>query len=68
MSEQGDHDLYRLTSDGGDVAVFHPSVGAPLAVGLLEEAIAVGWDHRQWTTASARQDLFDLSVDLAVRL
>jgi uridine phosphorylase len=42
VSEQGIHDLYRLTRDGVDVAVFHPSVGAPLAVGLLEEAIAVG--------------------------
>jgi uridine phosphorylase len=42
LSEQGEHHLFRLSRDGVDVAVFHPSVGAPLAVGLLEEAIAVG--------------------------
>jgi uridine phosphorylase len=40
--EHGSHDLYRLTVEQGELAVFHPGVGAPLAAGILEEAIAVG--------------------------
>ncbi len=40
--ESGAHRLYRLRTDEGDVAVFHPGVGAPLACGVLEEMIATG--------------------------
>lgn len=40
--EHGSHDLFRLTLEQGEVAVFHPGVGAPLAVGIMEEAIAAG--------------------------
>lgn len=40
--EHGRHPMYRLNVRGQDVAVFHPGVGAPLAAGLLEEAIATG--------------------------
>lgn len=38
----GDSVFYRLRTDRGDVGVFHPGVGAPLACGLLEDAIASG--------------------------
>lgn len=40
--EDGAHDLYRVTRDGVDVAVYVSGVGAPLAGGMLEEAIAAG--------------------------
>jgi len=40
--EHGHHPLYRLYVRGRDVAVFHPGVGAPLACGLFEDAIATG--------------------------
>jgi uridine phosphorylase len=40
--EHGTHELFRLTLAEGDIAVFHPGVGAPLAVGILEEAISAG--------------------------
>jgi len=38
----GDSVFYRLETDRGPVGVFHPGVGAPLACGLLEDAIASG--------------------------
>jgi uridine phosphorylase len=42
-SENGDHPVYLLAAgDGREVGLFHPSVGAPLAAGLLEETIALG--------------------------
>jgi uridine phosphorylase len=40
--EHGPHELFRLSHDLGDIVVFHPGVGAPVAVGFLEEAIAAG--------------------------
>jgi len=40
--EDGAHDLYRMTHDGVDVAVYVSGVGAPLAGGMLEECIAAG--------------------------
>ena len=40
--EHGSHPLYRLETDDGPVAVFHPGVGAPMAAGMMEEAIAAG--------------------------
>lgn len=40
--EDGAHDLYRVTHDGIDVAVYVSGVGAPLAGGMLEECIAAG--------------------------
>jgi uridine phosphorylase len=42
-SELGEHPVYLLDAgDGREVGLFHPGVGAPLAVGLLEETIALG--------------------------
>lgn len=41
-SEMGLHPVYELQHGGGSVALFHPGVGAPLAVGLVEEVIAYG--------------------------
>jgi uridine phosphorylase len=42
-SEMGEHPVYVLdTGDGREVGLLHPGVGAPLAAGLLEEAIALG--------------------------
>jgi uridine phosphorylase len=41
-SEMGEHPFYELEVDGQRLTVFHPGVGAPLAAGLLEEAIAKG--------------------------
>lgn len=40
--EDGPHSIYELEYLGSRVAFFHPGVGAALAVGLLEEAIAFG--------------------------
>src|SRR5947207_9221139 len=39
-SEIGEHPLYEIAVDGRRLAVLHPGIGAPLAAGLLEEAIA----------------------------
>lgn len=36
------HLVYELDVDGKRLAVMHPGVGAPMAAGLLEEAIALG--------------------------
>lgn len=41
-SELCEHPFYELVIDGKRLTVFHPGVGAPLAAGLLEEAIAKG--------------------------
>jgi uridine phosphorylase len=42
-TEMGEHPVYALdVGDGREVTLFHPGVGAPLAVGLLEEVIALG--------------------------
>jgi len=41
-SEIGSHPVYVLEHAGGEVALFHPGVGAPLAAALLEEVIARG--------------------------
>lgn len=41
-SEIGLHPIYQVTLRDTRLAVFHPGVGAPLAAGLLEEAIALG--------------------------
>ncbi len=41
-SEIGRHPLYEMEVDGKRLAFFHPGIGAPLAVGLLEEMIARG--------------------------
>ncbi len=42
ISEMGDHPMYELEVQGQRLAFFHPGVGAPLAAGILEEAIARG--------------------------
>lgn len=42
LSEIGRHPLYEINVDGKRLAFFHPGIGAPLAVGLLEEMIARG--------------------------
>jgi uridine phosphorylase len=41
-SELGNHPIYEIIHQGERVAVFHPGIGAPLAAGLFEEAIALG--------------------------
>ncbi len=42
LSEIGRHPLYEINVDGKRLAFFHPGIGAPLAVGLMEEMIARG--------------------------
>ncbi len=41
-SEMGLHPLYEINHAGKRLAFFHPGIGAPLAVALLEEMIARG--------------------------
>lgn len=41
-SEVGPNPIYVIEHEGHEVAVMHPGVGAPLAVGFLEETIALG--------------------------
>src|SRR6266550_6724960 len=41
-SEIGRHPVYEVDIDGKRLVVFHPGVGAPLAVAFLEEVIALG--------------------------
>jgi uridine phosphorylase len=40
--EDGPHPIYEIEQGGKRVAFFHPGVGAAIAAGLLEEAIAFG--------------------------
>jgi uridine phosphorylase len=40
--EDGPHPIYEIEHHGKRLAFFHPGVGAPIAAGLLEEAIAFG--------------------------
>lgn len=40
--EDGPHPLYEMAYAGRRLAFYHPGVGAALAAGLLEEAIALG--------------------------
>lgn len=40
--EDGEHPVYEIEHRGRRLAFFHPGVGAPIATGLLEEAIAFG--------------------------
>lgn len=40
--EDGPHPIYEIELQGRRVAFFHPGVGAAIAAGLLEEAIAYG--------------------------
>ena len=42
VAAHGRHPIWRLRRHGQEIAVFHPGVGAPLAAGFLEEAIAYG--------------------------
>lgn len=42
VSEIGQHPLYEMRYEGQRLAFFHPGVGAPLAVALMEEMIARG--------------------------
>lgn len=42
QSEVGLHPIYEIAHHSRRLAFFHPGVGAPLAAGLLEEAIACG--------------------------
>lgn len=41
-SEIGWHPVYEMEFNGRRVAIFHPGIGAPLAIGILEEVIALG--------------------------
>jgi uridine phosphorylase len=40
--EDGPHPIYEISHNERRLAFFHPGVGAPLAAGLLEDAVAVG--------------------------
>ncbi len=40
--EDAEHELFEIQLNGKRLAVMHPGVGAPMAAGLLEEAIALG--------------------------
>jgi uridine phosphorylase len=40
--EDGPHPIYEIAYHNERLAFFHPGVGAPIAAGLLEEAIAFG--------------------------
>jgi uridine phosphorylase len=40
--EDGPHPLYEIEYQNQRLAFFHPGVGAPIAAGLLEDAIALG--------------------------
>src|ERR1041384_5046473 len=40
--EDGPHRIYEISYQNQRLAFFHPGVGAPIAAGLLEEAIAFG--------------------------
>ncbi len=42
VSEIGSHPIYEVMIEGKRLAIFHPGVGAPLAVGFFEEMIALG--------------------------
>lgn len=42
LSQIGQHPLYEIDYEGRRLAFFHPGIGAPLAIGLLEEMIARG--------------------------
>jgi len=42
VAAHGTHTIWELEHDGQRLAVLHPGVGAPLAAGFLEEAIALG--------------------------
>jgi len=42
VSEIGQHPLYQIEVEGRRLSFFHPGIGAPLAVGMLEEMIARG--------------------------
>ncbi len=44
-SEIGKHPLYEIAYQGQRLAFFHPGIGAPLAVGLMEEIIALGVEN-----------------------
>ena len=38
----GPHPIFEIEHAGRRLAIFHPGVGAPLAAGLMEEAVALG--------------------------
>ena len=42
QSEMGEHPVYEIKFEGSRLAFIHPGIGAPLAVGLMEEIIALG--------------------------
>ena len=44
-SEIGKHPLYEIAYQGQRLAFFHPGIGAPLAIGLMEEIIALGVEN-----------------------
>lgn len=41
-SEMGKHPIYTLEFNSKTITVYHPGVGAPLVVGIMEEVIALG--------------------------
>jgi uridine phosphorylase len=42
VAAHGEHPIYEIEHRGQRLAVLHPGVGAPLAAGFMEEAIALG--------------------------
>jgi len=40
--EDGPHPLYKIEHEGKSLAFIHPGVGAPMAAGILEDAVARG--------------------------
>jgi uridine phosphorylase len=44
-SECSDHPFYEIDYQGKRIAFFTPGVGAPLAAGLMDEAIQMGGEH-----------------------
>lgn len=59
-SEIGSNVVYRLELPEGAVSVIHPGVGAPLAAGFMEEAIALG--VRSFVACGGAGALTDLAL------
>ena len=71
-SEIGRNPVYSISHKGVKIAVYHPFVGAPLAAGTMEEAIAIGCRRfiacgAAGTLHSSRQIGHVILVDSALR-
>jgi uridine phosphorylase len=61
ISEIGPNPVYELEQDGKKLMVVQPGVGAPLAVGFLEEVIALGG---KYVIACGGCGVLDASIDV----